>query len=437
MLKRINVLSWVIMVILSLLASPVLATSVTWQRTGDLRSSSFGGFDIDQVFALEISGGTLFAGTDLGLFISDNGGVNWYQWPDPMYKTLPTTAISVDTGEYYFGTVNGVRGLTSSQVNTLTIDPIGHQTVYAGTSSGGVYKSTDKGTSWIAANSGLTNTYVYALAIDPTSPQTLYAGTRGGGVFKSFNGGISWVATNEGINNATVRALAIDPTSPQTIYAGTFNGGVFKSTNGGISWNAVLTTSPVFSLAIDPTSSQTIYAGTGSAVYRSINGGYSWSQAGYIAGRGYIGSLAIDPINSQTIYAGTSNSLGPASVYKGLYTLDIPTISSAPDTTVTTATIGTAYSFTPSATDASSFVITGSVPPGMTFDTTTGTLSGTPTTAGSYNIAITVINASGSASLPAFTINVAQKPASVPVMGGWWLMPGILAGLGIFARKRK
>jgi hypothetical protein len=58
--------------------------------------------------------------------------------------------------------------------------------VYAGTESGGVYKSTNGGTKWSAINTGLTDTNVQALAINITGTD-LYAGTFGGGVFKSSN----------------------------------------------------------------------------------------------------------------------------------------------------------------------------------------------------------------------------------------------------------
>jgi len=438
MRKRIKVLSGAVLVILSLFASPVLATSVTWQRTGDLRSSGF--VYPNQIFALSSYGETIFAGTDLGLFESNNGGSDWSE----LYRTYPPTDHSVDSRWEYYAMVYGIRGLPSSQVNSLVFDPTSYrtsyQTIYAGIHGGGVYKSIDNGATWIAANNGLTNTHINALAIDPSNPLTLYVGTSGG-VFKTFNGGISWIATNEGMAGVNVMALAIDPTAPQTVYVGTNGGsGLYKTINGGISWtmaNGGLT-STVFSLAIDPTNSQTIYAGGSSGVRRSINGGYSWSGTGpQMQYFGYISSLAIDPFNSQTIYAGSSGPHTISYVYKGLYILDVPTISSTPDTIPTTIAVGTAFSFTPSSTDASSFRITGGVPPGMTFDTTTGTLSGTPTATGIYNIVITVINASGSASLPVFTINVAPKPVSVPIMEGWWLFPGILAGVGIFARRRK
>jgi photosystem II stability/assembly factor-like uncharacterized protein len=78
--------------------------------------------------------------------------------------------------------------------------------------AGGVFKSTDGGTNWSAANTGLTNKRVRALAIDPTAPNTLYAGTYGGGVFKSTDGGTSWSSANSGLTNLyCFWVLAIEP----------------------------------------------------------------------------------------------------------------------------------------------------------------------------------------------------------------------------------
>jgi hypothetical protein len=70
----------------------------------------------------------------------------------------------------------------------LAINPVTSQTIYAGTSDNGIFKSTDGGGSWVPVNSGLTYTYILSLAIDPLTPQTIYAVTNGG-VFKSTDGG--------------------------------------------------------------------------------------------------------------------------------------------------------------------------------------------------------------------------------------------------------
>jgi len=81
---------------------------------------------------------------------------------------------------------------------------------------------------------------VLAFAVTPDG-STLYAGTSGGGVFRSTNGGDSWTAVNTGLMYPYVYALAIRPDTPTTMYAGTYSGGVFRSTDGGDSWTALKT----------------------------------------------------------------------------------------------------------------------------------------------------------------------------------------------------
>src|SRR5207245_11580969 len=99
---------------------------------------------------------------------------------------------------------NGPEGGT---IHALAIDPQTSSTLYAGTSGGGVFQSTDGGASWRAINTGLTGGEVRALVIDPQTPSTLYAGTSGRGVFQSTDGGASWRAINTGLTTLDVRAL--------------------------------------------------------------------------------------------------------------------------------------------------------------------------------------------------------------------------------------
>jgi hypothetical protein len=94
--------------------------------------------------------------------------------------------------------------------------------LFAGTYLGGVFLSTNNGTSWQAASTGLTNTSVRALAVSGTN---LFAGTYWRGVFVSTSNGTSWTAVNTGLTNTYVYALAVSGTN---LFAGTGGGGVWR-----------------------------------------------------------------------------------------------------------------------------------------------------------------------------------------------------------------
>ena len=147
-----------------------------------------------------------------------------------VFFTLAAASSSPASAGVGVWTTHGPDG---ASVRAVAVDPANPATVYAGTASGGVFKSTNGGASWSAANSGLASTGVAALAIDPSSTATLYAaGGDEGGVFKSTDGGARWAAINSGLSATSTRALAIDPSTPTTLYVGT-DVGVFKSTDGG------------------------------------------------------------------------------------------------------------------------------------------------------------------------------------------------------------
>src|SRR5262252_4328606 len=144
------------------------------------------------------------------------------------------------------------HGPEGGNIRAIAIDPVHPSTVYAGSSGGGVFKSTDGGDRWAAANAGLTNLNVNALIVDPAMPATLFAATDDG-VFRSFDGGQSWTAAGAGLASPYVNSLAI---STSGLYAGSGAGnGVYRSSDGGESWspaNAGLPGGSVDSLAIDP-----------------------------------------------------------------------------------------------------------------------------------------------------------------------------------------
>ena len=243
--------------------------------------------------------------------------------------TLVNVTQDANTPNINFGLALGVSisgyrwisiGPEGRFVYALAINPQTPETLYAGT-DGGVFKSTNGGTSWTAMNTGLPfSKNVYALAINPQTPDTIYAGIANysegyDGVFKSTNGGTNWTAINNGLTYTYIRALAINPQTPETLYAG---GGyyykfgyydyAYKSINGGTNWTDISFSRAVISLAINPQAPDTLYAGTFSGVFKSINGGTNWTAINtgfpYTYNNTFVYALAINPQTPETIYAG-------------------------------------------------------------------------------------------------------------------------------------
>jgi len=126
--------------------------------------------------------------------------------------------------------------------------------------------------------------------------------------------GISFAAaggwTGNGPEGGQIKALTIDPVTSGNLYAGTSGGGVFRSFDGGNSWspaNSGLTNFYINSVAIDPDTPSTIYSGTyGGGVFKSTNGGSAWSPSNTGLSNNGIFALSIDPTTPTTLYAGTS-----------------------------------------------------------------------------------------------------------------------------------
>ncbi len=204
------------------------------------------------------------------------------------------------------GPADLLRGVLS-----IAIHPTNPQTIYIGTTSGEVYKTTDGGADWKALNVGLPSySSVNAIALQPSNPGIVYLGVANieeNPVRKSLDGGASWSPSAAGLETVGVSALVIDPLNPSRIYAGT-NLGFFKSENSGGSWtksNAGIDPEWVRELAVDPTNGAVIYAGGAGAVFKTTNAGGSWSKIlSPVSSTTH--TLAIDPVNPKHIFAGSS-----------------------------------------------------------------------------------------------------------------------------------
>jgi len=130
---------------------------------------------------------------------------------------------------------------------------------------------------------------IRAMVIHPTVPTTMWVGGVGGGVWKSTNGAASFFPCNDWMANLAVCSLALDPTDPNTLYAGTGEGfgnadairgnGIFKTADGGNTWTQLTTYAQqnnINRLSICPTNHLVLLAATGNGIWRSINGGTNW-----------------------------------------------------------------------------------------------------------------------------------------------------------------
>ena len=232
-------------------------------------------------------------------------------------SAAPADRDSASTNEW---TSLGLGGL---HVTALAIDPTTPATLYVATADGGVFKSTNSGHDWSAANTGLFERDVTALTMDPVNPNTLYAGIYFAcwyppppcylppGIYKSVNGGESWSLAGAGLpvttdlNTVGVDTLVVDPQTPTSVYAGT-NEGLFKSSDGGGSWNPANTGLPdggIHAFALNPISTTTLYAGIWGGVYKSTDGAASWGLASFGLPQADIQALAIDHTSPDTVYA--------------------------------------------------------------------------------------------------------------------------------------
>jgi photosystem II stability/assembly factor-like uncharacterized protein len=238
----------------------------------------------------------------------------------PINQAIPTTSlISMATATVNSNTSGRWQQIPDfpGEVYALVVDPTNHKVVYAA-SGGGVYKSEDTGMTWHLASEGLPGEDVKALAMTRDVPITIYAVIRGD-IFTSTDSAESWAQLgNSGLYGGFLDRLFVAPSDGNVLFYIAIPGGVARSSDGGLNWQYVHKGLPgkdhkahALSLVIDPTDKNVIYMGTGEwlssgsgyGVYKSTDGGNTWSPTN----RGMIAyciiALALDPSNPQIIYA--------------------------------------------------------------------------------------------------------------------------------------
>ncbi len=139
----------------------------------------------------------------------------------------------------FSNTVTGakVSPLQSLSISKMFFDPTNREIVYAGGYNGGLYKSTDSGSTWKEI---LSNILVYDAVMNPSDTKTIYVAgyfSDHGRVIVTHDGGTSWQQTfNEESMQNPVRSIALNPADPKQVIIGTATGELIKSLDGGQNW---------------------------------------------------------------------------------------------------------------------------------------------------------------------------------------------------------
>jgi PKD repeat protein len=241
-------------------------------------------------------------------------------------KNQSNAAITATTANWSaLGPFGSATNTGAGRLQCIRFHPAGTGTVYVGAAAGGLWKSTNGGTSWTTTTDQIASLGVSDIAINPSNNNIMYIATgdfdsaptgfSGGdsksiGVLKSTDGGATWNAT--GLSWTTsqsvfISRLLINPLNPIELFAFT-SGGIYRTTNSAANWTLVA--AGYFKDGeYKPTDTTTIYAANTNNVIRSTDGGATWNSTGYNAtGISQI-RMAVTAANPNVVYVvGTSGT---------------------------------------------------------------------------------------------------------------------------------
>jgi photosystem II stability/assembly factor-like uncharacterized protein len=231
-------------------------------------------------------------------------------------------------------------------------------TIYVASATGGVWKSTNRGTTWTPIFDQQPVSSIGAIDIAPSDPSIIWVGTGeannrqtsswGDGVYKSTDAGATW--THMGLSDSfQISRIVIDPANPQIVYVAALGNlwgpggerGLYKTEDGGKTWQRVLyqdENTGIADIEMDPQSSQTFFAsayerrrtvfgmnggGPSSALYKTTDGGATWRKLykglPYEDGSGDTGRIGVSiyPRDPRIVYARVE-SAGNSGVFRSM-----------------------------------------------------------------------------------------------------------------------
>ncbi len=242
--------------------------------------------------------------------------------------------------------------VVGGRISDLAVDEADSRNIYVGTATGGVWKSTNHGTTWTAVFTDQSTASIGDVTLAPSNPNVVWVGTGepqnrqsspwGDGVFKSMDGGRTW--TSLGLEETRhISRIQVHPRNPDIAYVAAVGNlwksgperGVYKTTDGGATWDLVLFVDDqtgAIDLIMDPADPNTLFAamyqrqrtawgfngaGPGSGIYRTLDGGVVWERLGEGLPDGDLGRIGLDVYrrDGNLVFATVQARRGQTGVY--------------------------------------------------------------------------------------------------------------------------
>ncbi len=209
------------------------------------------------------------------------------------------------------------NGGGAGRINCLAFHPTDPNTLFVGTACGGLWKSTDGGSTWTSNTDLLPSLSISEIIIDSADPNIMYIATGdkygiywqyetighySAGVMKSTDGGATWnqMGLNYTQNNITIiQRLIMSPANHNILHAAT-NNGIYKSLDAGVTWTNQLT-GKFYDIEYCPTNSNIVYTGDSTGFEQSTDGGASWNYISGVTSTGRT-SISVTTADSSVVY---------------------------------------------------------------------------------------------------------------------------------------
>ena len=283
-----------------------------------------------------------------GVYRSSDGGANWTRVNPDNFLSSPTSLIVFDPsnkGTIFIGRSTALwkstdggqtwRVVLRGAITDFALSPATSSIAYAaigyfsGSAENGIYRSADGGENWTPLTSGLpgqSSMGRMALAIAPSEPSTLYtlisrsSDFKLNGLYRSLNGGDTWgrlgnlseeILTEDGAGQGAFNlCLQVDPRNAAVVYAG--GSDLWASTDYGSNWQSLTVAAGLHEdphqIIFDPSDPQTFYLIGDSGVWRSSNGGRSFTDLNQSLAITQFQAVGLHPSDPNLAVGGTQDN---------------------------------------------------------------------------------------------------------------------------------